>query len=100
MQISTWDQAESIINMGILKPVAHMLGSINTKVIEYGLCVLEHILMKGEILKEEHGLEYNYCFIHLEEEGILKHLENLQMINDDRLYKKVAAIIDRYLPYE
>lgn len=86
--------------MGINKAIEMMLESNNFKVIDHGLTVLDNVLMKGEILKEEHGLDYNYCFFELEEVGILKQLEKLQNIEDERLYEKVAHLIDRYLPYQ
>jgi hypothetical protein len=98
--MGTWQQAELIIEMDILKGVYIMLSSQNYRVIDNALSVLDNILIKGEILKEEHSLQYNYCFTKLEETGVLKQLENLQNIQDEGLYTKVSQLIDKYLPYE
>lgn len=92
----TWEQAETIMNLDLIKACTSAISSPNPKVVLRTIELIGWILQKGEIIAEKYDNEQNYFLLETEQVGLVKQIESLQNHPDEKVYERIVALIDRY----
>jgi hypothetical protein len=90
------DQVKFLVNEGCIKPLCDILGGLDNKIIVVALDGLDNILRVGEMEKPNTMDGLNPYALLIEECGGLDMIQQLQVHENNDVYKKTFQIIDKY----
>ena len=93
------EQIRYLVSQGVIKPLCDLLSSMDNKIIMVALDGLENILRVGEADKERNAGINQYALF-IEEAGGMEKINNLQIHENEEIYKKCYDIIDKYFNEE
>ena len=92
-------QSRYLVQQGCVKPLCDLLTCGDNKIIQVSLDGLENILKVGDIDKPlNQGV--NQMALYIEEAGGMEKIHQLQLHDNQDIYKKAYAIIDKYFSDE
>ncbi|KAI8877903.1 ARM repeat-containing protein [Backusella circina FSU 941] len=90
------EQIKYLVDQGCVGPLCQILLQLDNKLIMVALDGLENILRMGNLEKVNSPDGYNPYALVMEECGGVDSLQSLQMHENQDIYKKAYAIIDKY----
>ena len=97
--LSRPEQIRYLVQQGCIKPLCDLLTCGDNKIIQVSLDGLENILKVGEIDKPLNN-EVNNMALFIEEAGGMEKIHQLQLHDNQEIYKKAYHIIDTYFSDE
>ncbi|CDK28479.1 unnamed protein product [Kuraishia capsulata CBS 1993] len=94
------EQIKYLVNQGCIKPLCDLLTLADSKIIEVALDALDNILKVGDIEKETLGSPVNQHAIYVEEAGGAEKIFECQRSENERVYQKAFAIVEKYFSAE
>lgn len=85
------------MRLGLVRMLNPIFQSTNARVVLTGIECLETVLAKGKLVQEAEELNRNPFLYDLESENMLPQIEELQRHPNQRVYERIAKVIDDYL---
>ncbi|XP_069091462.1 importin subunit alpha-6 isoform X1 [Pleurodeles waltl] len=96
----TPEQIRYLVALGCIKPLCDLLTVMDSKIVQVALNGLENILRLGEQEAKQNGMGINPYCAHIEEAYGLDKIEFLQSHENQEIYQKAFALIERYFGAE